>query len=116
MTQGDFLAIVCSIWPNWSSRVDRTGSFRKVGITPSGLSAETISKRSFNFAIPDKFLPKVAPSFSQSPEGVRKGSAEYLQFKLKRAYANVAYLEKKPMLPSEKGIFADQCTPTPPCS
>jgi hypothetical protein len=85
-----------------------------VGITPSGLSSETISKRSFNFAVPERFLPKEAPSFAESPEGVRKGSQEYLLFKLRRAYANIEYLEKKPMLPSEKGIFVDKCTPPPP--
>jgi hypothetical protein len=100
---------VVSIWPTWSSRCERTNSFRKVGITLDGLNADQISKRSFNFDIPECFKAKLEPDFSKSPEGVRKGSAAYLQEKLNNALAHVDYLKKKPMLPSEKGIFVDQC-------
>jgi hypothetical protein len=93
----DFLGIVLAIWPTWSSRSQRQNSFRKVGITQTGLDEEGISNRSFNFATPEKFKPKVAPDFSDSPDGPRKGYQEHLQFKLKWAYEHVECLKITPL-------------------
>ena len=57
--------------------------------------------------MPEKFKPKVASNFSDSPDGTRKGSQEYLQYKLKRALDHVEYLKTTPLLPSQKGILVE---------
>ena len=49
----------------------------------------------------------MAPDFSDSPDGPRKGSQEYLLFKLKRAKEHVEYLKATPLLPSEKGVLVE---------
>jgi hypothetical protein len=45
LTQGDFLRIVLSIWPHWSSKEERQHAFRKVGITGGGLKPNFLNKR-----------------------------------------------------------------------
>jgi hypothetical protein len=57
--------------------------------------------------MPEKLKPKVAPDFSDSPDGPRKGSQEHLLFKLKRAKEHVVHLKATPLLPSEKGILIE---------
>ena len=57
--------------------------------------------------MPEKFKPKVAANFSDSPDGKRKGSQEHLQFKLKRAYDHAECLKTTPLLPSQKGMLVE---------
>jgi hypothetical protein len=141
LTQGDFLRIVLSIWPHWSSKEERQHAFRKVGITGGGLKPNFLNKRQvlyyslvfqiilyilfiilsyytntcpcfgipqFNFAIPERFIPRTEPAFDDSPEKtVRRGTIAYLQFKLDRAKDHVKYLKQTPMTPRELGVIAD---------
>jgi hypothetical protein len=51
----------------------------------------------FNFAIPERFIPRTEPTFNDSPEKtVRHGTIAYLQFKLDRPNDHVSYLKKLP--------------------
>jgi hypothetical protein len=62
----------------------------------------------FNFAIPERFIPRTEPTFNDSPEKtVRRGTIAYLQFKLDRANDHVSYLKKTPMTPRELGVIMD---------
>ena len=86
-------------------------AFKKVGIMQRGVDGDMVNKRAFNFEIPARFVKRVEPDFNDSPEGLRRGSSEYLQHKLKRKGEEVAYLRAKPMLPSEMGLF-DEASPS----
>ncbi|KAK3249698.1 hypothetical protein CYMTET_40890 [Cymbomonas tetramitiformis] len=114
----DFVRIFCSIWFSWCTPMDRITAFRRVGIFQNALAPDQIDRTNFIYQPEEKTTLQAPPdvaNFSGSPEGLRKGSAEYHKRKYEAMRELARKWQKYETSPVEQGILTpDVLPPLPP--
>ncbi|KAK3268255.1 hypothetical protein CYMTET_23230 [Cymbomonas tetramitiformis] len=113
-----FYVFFCGVWFGWCTIMDRITAFRRVGIFQTALAPGQIDRTGFIYRPEVKVVAQAPPdveSFSGSPVGVRKDSAEYLKRKL-AAYKDLAghQWQKYETSPVEQGILNPEVLPPLP--
>jgi hypothetical protein len=72
LNTADFVSIVCTIWPFWSTPSDRRSSFQKVGILQDRIASDLVDRSKFTATMP--LPPPVSLAFLRGSLGIHRGS------------------------------------------